>query len=503
MIGRGATRETTRALGSARVVGLIEDTPDGAVEVYRGIRYATAERFRAPVVDTPGGTSLALHPGAQAPQPSNRATGRTSETECLNLTIWRPAAKNDKPMPVIVWIHGGAHMYGSSANPVCDGARLAAREGCIVAAINYRLGALGHLWLADALGDEFLDSGNLALLDQRAALIWLASWIDRFGGDTKRLTLMGQSSGGVDVVTQLAISGEEPLFHRAIAHSASGERAMSTGEAINIRDELVRTLGLAHPRHLLAVNAARLMDAQETLVSQRSDGRASMAIPFQPVVDDRLLTALPLELIAAGAGDGVPLLIGTNRNEASGWIDLGEYDDEVLWPLIDVLESTDASDLALAYELDRGTPARPSDVHEAVLAELLYRLPAQRVLHARHAAAAATYSYVFDWKRREHGPWPRAAGHSLELPFVFRHLDDSLDACAEVGPDAPWALADRMSAAWASFARTGVPDSEREWVPYRPGGVQMLWGECQRTASGIDGALRGVVAATGLRYEVH
>lgn len=490
------------ALGAARVRGAVEHTADGDVDDFRGIEYGRAQRFLpAELVEVTGVVS-ALGPAYEAPQAMLPALAPRDETRCLNLTIWRPAQRHDDPLPVLFWIHGGAHMLGSSSGPLTDGGRLAARERLVVVAVNYRLGVLGHVWLADALGAAYAESGNLALLDQRLALEWVHSNIRRFGGDPGRVTIMGESSGGTDVMMHLATDAAGVLFHGAIAQSCTLERASEIEAAIAVRQELLAELGFADAAQLLDVPAPTLIAAQDRLVQARSAGRPSGAIPFHPIIDGRTVTHSRFADIARGAAREVPLMLGTNRNESSGWIDIrpGAEQEVAASDLTRFVDGNVAA-LAAGYLADRGFAPGRQHLIEAVLTELLYRRATYRALAAR--SGTSTFASLFDWGRSDVGEWPAGAHHALDVPFTFRHLDDSADAHAAVGPDAPWSLADRMSAALGSFAHTGAPTSEAQWHPYTPQTPEvMVWAMEPRIERAPDREVRRLVAAWPYRYEV-
>ncbi|SDT23055.1 carboxylesterase/lipase family protein [Microlunatus soli] len=468
-----------------RLRGADLGTPDGAAVGYLNIPYAPGpvdgRRWMPPAgpigwTGERDGTRF----GPGAPQRADRAVGfSTAEEGCLNLNVWAPATSAE-PRPVLVWLHGGAHLYGSNTHPLCDGARLAAAEGIIVVAANYRLGALGYLTLDHLLGESYGQSANLALLDALAALRWVQRSITAFGGDPERVTLMGQSAGAVMTATLLGLPAARGLFGRAIVESGSAERCQDREFGIRRTADLLAILGLteATAGRLLALPAAQLIDAQEQLIKERSRGSSTLSLAFGPEVDGRLLYQRPVDAIAAGEGADVDLIAGTNLNEGSGYVDLRRGDDPAL---VSELRARTAellprcqdpvSDYRAAVEGDLGRSATTAEVLEACVADQLYRQPIQRLLDARAAAddqqrTGRTFSYLFGWPRPDHG-WARRAGHSLELPFIFRHLDDKPEAAEEVGPDAPIAIRDLMSRSWARFAANGDPTSEHvSWRTY-------------------------------------
>jgi para-nitrobenzyl esterase len=452
----------------------------GPAEEFLGIPYSEGtERFRAPGPPPRwAGELSALRHGPVCPQEPTRASGfAMDERHCLNLHVWRPAGASG-PLPVMVWLHGGAHLYGHNANPVTDGARLAARYGVVVVAPNYRLGALGYLCLEHLLGPRYADAGNAALLDVIAALEWIRRSAGAFGGDPENVTVFGQSSGGATVAALLAAPGAEGLFRRAIIESGTGDRAQDAEYGTRRTAELLDLCGLdaTHAAGLLTLPASRLVAAQEALVHRRGPERPNLDITFQPSLDARTLPHAPVDAVAAGSGSEVDLIIGTNLNEASGYAPLDAADGAADGGLPARLAPVDFPKVPdLAEDLPRrlaqlmGRPPRTAEVVEAYLAEQIYREPSQRLLDARRTAAGRTYAYLFTWSA-PHSRARRGSPHSLEIPFVFQ-TQATEQAAPEVGEDPPAALADTLGSYWTGFARTGEPGGAGlpHWRAYEAG----------------------------------
>lgn len=440
-----------REVGGSTAVGAVAVAGERTVEVFRGIRYARAERFElSHLVEPERGTPVTA-PLRVAPQSPNRTGLPASESGCLTLSVWCPQGAS-RDLPVLVWFHGGGHDSGAAESAEWDGAALAADEQIVVVSAQYRLGALGHLWLADQLGEHYLSSGNAALHDQRVALEWVQRWIFRFGGDPARITVMGQSSGGVCVLAHLAAASAVELFCGAIVHSASADRFGTVEEAVQTRDRFLAIAGLSHSRDLLTAPVEQLLRAQTTLVRELSAGRPTSARPFRPVIDGDVLSARPLAIIGAGGGRGVPLLAGSLRDETRGWSAGMEDPEAIGWFARSF--SRGAQELESVWERARHRSPTAPELVDAVIGELAYRVPTRRLLEARvRGGAAETYAFVFD-------P-PGGAGHSGELPMIFHSSTEP---------------SRRLRAAWGSFIRTGRPASEPTWESFATAGKVMLWG---------------------------
>src|SRR6516162_3496789 len=222
--------------------------------------------------------------------------------DCLNLNVWTPGP-DAAGLPVLVWIHGGSFMNGSSSVGAYDGAAFA-RDGVVCVSINYRLAAEGFLFLDDG-------TANLGLLDQLAALRWVQDNIASFGGDPARVTVAGESAGAMSVTTLLSMPLAEGLFAQAIAQSGAGAHTLTSQEGRTVGGYLAEALGVPTDRESIkAVPLDKLVQAASDLLTEVQTapdparwGRLTLSLlPFAPTVDGQVLPAAPLEGIAAGRG---------------------------------------------------------------------------------------------------------------------------------------------------------------------------------------------------------
>jgi para-nitrobenzyl esterase len=430
------------------------------VAVFKGIPYATAERFEKPVAVTSPGPELgpeydtvfdATTYRALCPQllgGIERLLGGIhlpASEECHHLNVFTPSCDTAR-RPVLVWIHGGAFLTGSGATPWYHGASLAALGDVVVVTINYRLGAFG-----------FAGRANHGIADQVAALAWVRDAIEGFGGDPDNVTLFGESAGGASVVALLAAPSARDLFHRAVAMSPSLVQLRSTSRADRATGELVAAAGVQSIDDLRTCPVDDLLAAQAAVVADPT--RALTA--FAPTSYGDLL---PGEILADAAADPRPLVIGTTRDE----MHLFNAFEAAIWAL-------DERGLLTAFE--RRFPGRaevaisdyravrpdhtPGQLLSAMQTDEMVRVPVRRLTEARVASGHATWMYWFTW------PSPALSGilracHGVDIPFVFHNLDrPGVRAFTGDGDDRT-SVADEVSGAVLRFAFDGKPG----WDPY-------------------------------------
>ncbi|WP_405897968.1 carboxylesterase family protein [Streptomyces sp. NBC_00727] len=465
--------------------GPVQGTVTGTVRTFQGIPYAappTGElRWKKPQPVRPWSATLdARAPRSACAQPTDQPisiAGGGSE-DCLYLNVTTPAGRSARPRPVIVWIHGGSFAYGDGAS--YGAAKLAAaRQGAVVVSVNYRLGAFGFL---SAPG--LRAPANLGLLDQQAALRWVARNAGAFGGDADNVTLMGQSGGAYSVCAHMVSPGARGLFHKAILQSAgcvgpdgsfTRARAEEQGEAV--------------------VAAAGCKDGEEVDSCLRGLSTADLVKAsasghdgFRPVVDGEVVPEAPSRAIAAGRFARVPVLHGSTRDEMSGLAGMEELSTgrpmtaERYAEKVAERFKADAPAVLAEYPAER-YPA-PAVALSAALTDSEWStaaLDTQRAL-ARHTSV---YAYEF---AEESAPYfrgvPRPASFSLgtshmtDLAYLFENeLFEPLDA-------AQAELSDTVVGYWSRFASTGRMGGPGlpAWQRFTNGGEYV-----QRLASGNIG----------------
>ena len=258
------------------------------------------------------------------------------DEDCLTLNVSTPAL-DDARRPVLVWIHGGAFRSGQGGVPWYNGASFARRGDIVTVSLNYRLGALGFVELSEIGGRDYAGSGANGILDQITALEWVRDNVEAFGGDPERVTLAGESAGGMSVGTLLGSPRAAGLFRGAIPQSGAAHHTHSIDTALEIARLLLRELEVEKIEELLALSPLRILEAQGRVELQVAaggrlgggDGALLGDMAFQPVVGGRVLPEAPIDALRGGASSDVPVMIGTNLHETTLWAQ-GKYAEQAL-----------------------------------------------------------------------------------------------------------------------------------------------------------------------------
>jgi para-nitrobenzyl esterase len=436
--------------------GTISGLRANGVSVYKGVPFAAPPvgdlRWRPPVHSAFWtGTRKA---DAFAPACMQVGVSMPGETaplvseDCLYLNIWTPAKTAHEHLPVIVWIYGGGYINGSASMPLYWGDRLAQKD-VIVVTVAYRLGPLGFLALPELTRESpHHSSGNYGLMDQIAALEWVQRNIAAFGGDPKCVTIAGQSSGSISVSILMASPLAKGLFQRAIGESGGLFEPLQLAPKF-----LLANAERDGDKYAVSLGAASLKELRR-LPAILLTGNAGGTV--HAVIEPYVLPLSPYEAFASGLQNDVPLLIGSNADEARA--------------MVDVTHETAATfDSDLERSVGQLPPALVAAYPHATDEEARQaQLGLERDLRfgwdmwawARLQAGTGK-SPVFYYSFRQQPPFPAGsvyagwgASHFAELWYVFDHLDQS-----------PWnwtagdrKLAEEMSSYWINFARSGDPN---------------------------------------------
>lgn len=437
--------------------GLVRGVVETGLTVYRGIPFAAPPvgdlRWREPApVPTWRGVRAADHFAPACQQTGVSMPGETPPVvseDCLYLNVWTPARSSRERLPVIVWIHGGGFTNGSAAMPLYAGDRLA-RRGAVVVTVSYRLGPFGFLAHPGLTAESpHGASGNYGLMDQIAALKWVQRNIAAFGGDPARVTIAGQSAGAMSVSILMASPRAKGLFQRAIGQSGGFFEPVQL--APNYLLANAEKDGEAWATSLGASSVAELRRLPAEAFLAPSGGRVS-----HPVIEPWVLPATPYDVFAAGRQNDVPVLVGSNADEARSLDDFSgitarNFADELArrWgPL--------PPSLIAGYPFNTDAEARVARAAFDRDLRFGWDMWTWARLQAR-TGKGRTYFYHFN----QSPPFPVGspyagwgASHFAELWYMFDHLDQS---------PFPWtasdrALADAMAGYWVNFARNGDPN---------------------------------------------
>lgn len=475
-----ATASSTEVTTESGVV--IGDSSEG-VRAWLGIPFAAppvgANRFRAPQPAPKWTTPRdAKKFGKACPQIAvNTGAFGSGEEDCLFLNVWSPDPAPREPLPVMVWIHGGAFILGSGAQDLYNGAALARQQRVVVVTINYRLGPLGFLaHSALAKEDPANGTGNYGLLDQRAALQWVRKNIRAFGGNENNVTLFGESAGGMSVAGQLISPGSAGTFDRAIIQSgavplafklstvADGERqAVALGKALGCGEPLIDCLR-SKPYEQITAG----LKNPNTYPGGLFQGVLNSAI-WLPVVDGVVVPKQPTEIYAGGeVALKVPTIIGSNLNEGtlfhSGILGDRPHPDAAAYEatLVRLLGAENGAKALAMYPVT-GT-MKPDEVLAQVESDAMFACPTRRASRALTRAGVPVYRYHFV-RRPDNGVVAAfGATHGAEVPFVFGNDDPMLGGVSDGGMP----LREAMMRYWTNFAKMGDPNvgNDPKWPRY-------------------------------------
>jgi para-nitrobenzyl esterase len=460
--------------------GKLEGSSEQGLNVFKGVPYADppvgARRWLTPLPLSPWpGIRPAANFGSIAPQNPSRLSqiipgpeeqGPQSE-DCLFLNVWTPGLDNAR-RPVMVWIHGGGFSMGSGSNLSYRGGSLVSRGNIVLVTINYRLGVLGFLNLNEITKGKIPSTGNEGLLDQVAALEWVRDNISAFGGDPAKVTIFGESAGGMSVGCLMNLPRAQGLFQKAIIESAVGELAVPLQQAVSVAGIFLDVLNLKpeNTEALRTLSTAQILTAQQELMVRTGMGIA----PVIPVADGKVMPMMPLASYKAGMAAKVPMIMGSNLDEQRLFAAIApgpkEIDEATLVQRIsNMVPAGSVNKLISVYRegrVKRGEPTTPFAIWSAIDTDMRFRMVALRGVEGQCRINQPAYNYLFSWKSPLMGGWLGAC-HALEIGFVFGRMDDKF--CG-AGTEAEKLSLD-MQDAWIAFARTSNPStSNLAWPQY-------------------------------------
>lgn len=443
--------------------GLVQGTDEDGISRYLGIPYAQAEERFVPATEVTAweGIRIADSYGPISPQGAISGLGQAgnqdgTDNNSQNLNIWTPGVNDGEKRPVMVWLHGGGFSTGSANEEGYDGENLSRSGDVVVVSVNHRLNVFGYLDLS-AYGEKYKDSANVGIRDIVDSLEWIQDNIEAFGGDPDNVTVFGQSGGGAKVLALMTSPYAEGLFHKGIVQSGATETMgviFNSQEAstrltehilkrLDITEDNIEDIQTVPVEELETAAMEALQETGEELKLPAALG-GGYSMDWEPVVDGDFLPTNPVtEDSFAEAGADIPLLIGSNLNEWSGFFETAP------------IEPTKELETALREAYPDKTELTAEQVDTTTI-----RLPLLKIMsHKADQKAAPVYAYVFTYGNSYHG---------AEIPYVFQRVS---------GSGEEQELAEQVSQAWINFARTGRPGAGKipEWEPYtRESGATML-----------------------------
>ena len=479
-----ARRATEDRLVVDTAYGPVRGVDNGTVKVWKGIRYAAAPaaelRWRAPQPPPRWSEPVdATKVGPACPQPTDPRIpldlGAPQGDDCLSLNVW--ASSDTEPgagKPVLVWLHGGAYILGSSAQPLYHGGALASGGDAVIVTVNYRLGALGFLDLS-AYGDAF--ATNLGLRDVIFALQWVRDNIAGFGGDPDRVTLFGESAGAGITTTLLGSPAAAGMFGAAIAQSSPATSMYDRERAQRVSALFLDELGMRSDEaaQLMSVPMKALLAASKRVfddIPVRTPG----TLAFAPIIDGDVVPGNPVKLAREGRTHPVPLIIGTNKHEAA----LFRWMKSPLMPITptairamfaEIAAEQPELELPGEERIRAAYRGRGKRIGMGVARDIGFRMPSVWFAEG-HREVAPTYLYRFDFATPMLRLLRLGAAHATELPYVWGNLvAGPKDPTFKLGGlNAGTAVSERMRRRWLNLAAGGSPDGaagDPQWHPYR------------------------------------
>jgi para-nitrobenzyl esterase len=476
----GATAATVQVEG-----GLLEGTVENGLQVFRGIPFAAppvnAGRWKEPQpLQAWSGTRRADHFGPACPQGQISAEGMLGENiseDCLYLNVWSPAETMDEKLPVLVWIYGGGFGGGRTSDPLFNGEPLA-QKGVVYVSLAYRVGVMGFFAHPELSEENRVlhgshASGNYGLLDLIAGLQWIKQNIAAFGGDPGKVTIWGESAGGIAVSMLAASPLAKDLFHGAISDSGGSFGAVRTPTAPG---ENVPPLKIAeHGGEALAAKLGanslaelRLKPVGEVMTQARGIGGIGW-----PILDGWVIPDDQHVLYSEGAYNDTPILVGINSDEGASF---SRTDDQAEYEASTRVRFGPYADTILqAYSIEREGSVKQAARNVLREASFGWHSWVWAKLQTGQNGSNA-YVYYFD----QRPPYPAdsryadVAGvpHGQELPYVFKRLD----LVPLAWTDSDRRISEAMATYWTNFAKTGDPNGDGlpHWPAFTPANQQRM-----------------------------
>ncbi|MEO5944493.1 MAG: carboxylesterase family protein [Ferruginibacter sp.] len=436
--------------------GMLQGTSHDGLTVYKGVPFAAPPvgdlRWRAP---QPAAKWQGIKQATQfAPAPMQGGNPPSGKSEdCLYLNIWSPAKSAKEKVPVLVWIYGGGFAFGSTSEATYNGENLA-KKGVILVSIAYRVGQLGFLAHPELSAENKNHvSGNYGLLDMIAGLAWVKKNIAAFGGDPNKVTIFGESAGGIAVSMLCASPLAKGLFEGAISESGG---SFGPTRATTFPGENMKTLKQAEDDGKAFVKAAGF----ESIADLRKIPADKVPSGFGkaggwPITDGYVIPDDQHKLYEAGKYNDVAILVGYNSDEGASFSPPKTPEDYINGTKTRYGKFAD--ELIKAYPV--GTDNVPKTARDLARdASFGWQTWSWANLQAKTGKSKVFY-YYFDQHPDYPAGSPKAgygSPHGQEVAYVFNNLD--LKNPQTTTTDI--ALSESMATYWTNFAKYGNPNSK-------------------------------------------
>jgi para-nitrobenzyl esterase len=454
-------------VGGGIVQGVINDD----LTIYKGIPFAAPPvgdlRWKAPQpVQKWEGIRQTTEYAPSPMQGGNPPSGKSED--CLYLNIWTPAKSPKEKLPVLVWIYGGGFSFGSTAEPVHNGEHLA-RKGVVLVSVAYRVGQLGFLAHPELSAENPNGvSGNYGLLDQIAGLQWIQDNISAFGGDPRKVTIFGESAGGIAVSMLCASPSAKGLFHGAISQSGG---SFGPTRPITFPGENMKTLqqaeeaGIEYAKRAGAATIAELrkMDAEQLPMGMGMGGA-------WPIVDGYVIPDDQFKLYEEGKYNDVPVLIGYNSDEGLSFRP-GRTPQEYIENVVNRFGPY-ADSLIAAYPV--GETSVPRSARNLMRdAAFGWQTWSWARLQSKTGKSDVYFYYFDQHPEREEGSADHGTPHGVDVPYVFMHIDPENPQTTA----SDLAISEIMGTYWTNFAKHGHPNSDGvpAWPAYREDNPNVMY----------------------------
>ncbi|WP_374526272.1 carboxylesterase/lipase family protein [Sphingopyxis sp.] len=462
--------------------GRVAGTAEAGILAFRGIPFAAPPvgplRWRAPQPVLPwAGVRDATafgHDCMQLPFPSDAAPLGTAPSEdCLTVNVWAPAGARGKKLPVLFWIYGGGFVNGGASPAVYDGSALA-RAGIIVVSFNYRVGRFGFFAHPALTAAGEGPVGNWGLMDQQAALRWTRDNIAAFGGDPGRVTIMGESAGGMSVLSLLGAPAARGLFRGAIVMSGGGRTAGQQREMARDLPGLpsAETIGLNFAKSVgIEGTDATALAALRALPAERIVSGLNLASLFAPpagpptwsgpVTDGVTQTGSVEAMFDRGAQARVPVMVGATSADI-GFVPARTKEQ--------IFESFGANAAKAKAIYDPKGDAAFFDAMLKVGGDRFMIEPARYVAGRVAAAGQPAYHYRFSYVAETARDGAKGAAHASDIPYFLDTVATKYGPATTAGDRA---MATAISGFVVNFVKTGNPNGSglADWPRFRPGEV--------------------------------